>query len=58
LEEIETLLKNEGVTVKKDEYENFLKQEKTNGYILRVIFRRENENIVVITAYKSSKIKK
>ena len=58
LEEIETLLINENISIQKDEYSNFLKQEKINGYIIRVIFREENTNIIVITAYKTSKIKK
>ena len=33
-------------------------QKKINGKLIRVFYRKENEDIVLITAYITSKIKK
>jgi len=43
----------------KDKFGNNIAQRRKGKYVLRVIFRRENrENIIIITAYLSSKLKK
>lgn len=57
IKEIKACIKQPNNIVK-DKYSNFIAQKKVNNYLLRVFFRRENAKIIVITAYKTSKLSK
>ena len=41
-----------------DKFGNKIAQKKKDNYLLRVIFRKNNDEILVITAYITSKLKK
>jgi len=58
LKEIMECIKNPDKLFK-DKYGNNIAQRRKEKYVLRVIFRKENEeSILLITAYLSSKLKK
>ncbi len=57
-EEITELLNEKDIERLKDKFNNTIIQKKINGKLIRVFYRKENEDIVLITAYITSKIKK
>jgi len=42
----------------KDKYGNTIAQKQSNDKILRVVYRKKENDIIIITAYKTSKIRK
>ena len=55
---IKDVLNNQSIEPITDATGNFIKQKRLNGYLLRVIYRLVNHNMIVISSYKTSKIDK
>ena len=58
LQDINDIINDQNLEGILDKNNNFIKQRIIKGYLLRVIYRLENENIIIISAYKTSKIDK
>lgn len=55
--EIEETLKTSN-QILKDDFGNHIVQKTFGKYLIRVFYRLENQNTVIITAYRTSKFKK
>ena len=58
LPDIKNVLEDKSLLPINDTLGNYIKQKKVDGYLLRVIYRVEKEDIIVISSNKTSKIEK